>query len=389
MCTLYVSFNKCFSTFCHPIILKSSFSIKRGHLGRIKRAYATRIMISTHSAFFSFGHTMAMKKGCKRIITGVITYVIASGIVGLIIYGASKGRQAQEICATPQEGVALSTFCSFISSDENKSDDWVPPAFSAQPPEVKKREEPTPSRRPTTETPDYQNDEPINASPVSLQDFLSQDSAKDFFSRKTMLKSVKTPDAYFVCPRGGDRFYHCASILMKKSFYSNLKCSDFNEVNHTLACCPEELKYISFRCNSIQKDPLIMQKYMNSGELWETYFLSQELRDALQDELLQILKSQSTSKTFPSFSLFLTEFSRDAVPGTAREYRRFLQDGSLFCYSYDQSKGKGRANMVKCPKKFQGQLLDLSDLKYYRVVDKTTLMLTLPTWEEYCSSRKC
>lgn len=368
---------------------QKQFSSKRGHSDHIKGACATRITISTLSAFFSFSHTMAMKKGCKRIITGVITYLIASGIVGLIIYGASKGRQAQEICATPQEGVALSTFCSFISSNENKSDDWVPPAFSAQPPEVKRKEESTPSRRSTTETPDYQNDEPINVNPISLQDFLSQDSAKDFFSRKTMLKSVKTPDAYFVCPRGGDRFYHCASILMKKSFYSTLECSVLNEVNHTLACCPEELKFISSRCNPIKKDPLIMQKYMNSGELWETYFLSQELRDALQDELLLILKSQSASKTFPSFSLFLTEFSRDAVPGTAREYRRFLQDGSLFCYSYDQSKGKGRATMVKCPKKFQGQLLDLSDLKYYRVVDKTTLMLTLPTWEEYCSSHKC
>lgn len=331
-----------------------------------------------------------MRKGFKRIITGVVTYLLASGILALIIWGASKGRQAREICSTPQDGAILHTFCSFVSPSASEGDDWLPPSLTANPPPAplvnKKGEELSPTTS-SSEVPDYVNDEPATKPPVSLQDLLSQSAAKNYFRqrRNPSQKVLKRPKGYLVCPQGGDRYFHCASILMSRSFYSNLQCANSESLKETLACCHDELSFLTSRCKNVKEDPTLMQEFMNSNKLWESYFLSSDFRNDLQDEFLKTLRQTNTI----SFSLFLTEISKDKVEGSPTEHRRFLSDGSLFCYTYDETNQKGRAKVAACPQSFQGQVLNLSDLKYYQKVGRSTLVLALPSWKEYCSSNQC
>ena len=331
-----------------------------------------------------------MRKGFKRIITGVVTYLLASGALALIIWGASKGRQAREICSTPQDGAILHTFCSFVSPSATEGDDWQPTFPTAKPPPaplVNKKGEELPPVTPSPDVPDYVNDEPATKSPVSLQDLLSQSAAKNYFRQKRnpSQKPLKRPKGYLICPQGGDRYFHCASILMSRSFYSNLQCANPESLKETLACCHDELNFLTSHCENVREDPTLMQEFMNSNKLWEAYFLSSGFRNDLQDEFLQTLRQTNTV----SFSLFLTETGRDKIEGSPTEHRRFLSDGSLFCYSYDEANQKGRAKVIACPQGFRGQVLDLSDLKYYQKVGKFTLVLALPSWKEYCSLAQC
>lgn len=334
---------------------------------------------------------MALSKSCKRILVGVVTYLVASGILGLIMFLVSKGRQAKELCAQPEAGVVLSTFCAWSQDPTTPTEEWVPPAFEKpaylrqNAPGAKEKDEDLPTEASQVDLTRPANDEPQTPEPATLKDLFNQAGAVNYFKRKLTpsKRATKKLDGFSICPQGGDAFYQCAHVLTSRAFYSTFECSDLTQPKKALICCPHEYDFLVSNCPLIVKNPRVMQDYLNSGKLWENYFLSQGTRDAIQGELLSALVRLPGPQTF---SLFLLDFSKDEVG--EGEYRRFLPDGTLVCYQYEKA-SLGRAKIKKCPRQYQGIVLDLSDLNYYERLDNATLLLSLPSWKEYCSYKKC
>jgi len=195
-----------------------------------------------------------------------------------------------------------------------------------------------------------------------------------------------------ICPTGASLFYYCSIFSPKMGQFKELDCGNIvqtNPLKEGIHCCPFEFDFVQTFCNTIKEDPNFMFSFLNSNKRFKLQWETEENRIQMYNDYLKAFQVLSKDHGVNlEFSVLLGQPTSDAgSPGTF-EHRKFLNDGSVFCYYYDPSKNTGQAKSSPCPKEIADYKLNLNSPNFYNAVDpdRSVFKLKLPTWKEYDES---
>jgi len=338
------------------------------------------------------------KKTCKAVAIGLTIFFLVDAVIAAAAVAYRRGAHAKSVCAEAQEGSLTNSICSYTMDEEPKSKKQPSESgsaiwrFPSKPDE--KDDGPPPAQKSLlkkSEESDYQDEEPVSAVTYSsLAEILSVAKPLSLTYRVLARSGTSpTPANMTVCPYGGDRIYFCSSFLTNRQLYLSLNCSDFGPLfRQGLRCCPFETHWLETECSNLKENPNSTLDFLNSDNYWNLYLQSSPYRNNVHNGYLKAYRMLSAVYNVNlEFPTFMANSDTDRLNKTTLEHRRFLPDGSLFCYYYDNQTGSGKAKSSPCPQKVRDIKLDLSQMEYYHQLGDNILELKLPSWKEYCARK--
>ena len=369
-----------------------------------------------------------MKPFYKGVLVGFLGSLVIEIILTAILFGALKNETARSaICEGTEEGSAAKSLCDYT---EAKPDAKLPEGSLAKensaasgqdlidrlfPPKLnevfkEKSYDFSDPVEPVIDSMDYPNDQPQRPSVPSIEYLLKNKIASRLFNKVSELKVTNanmpmadqavsrkpvvmnlifkdhlSPLNKTVCLAGSELFYHCTHQMLLLNL-SDADCKSF-VLPKTLSCCPKD--YLVENCENLVKNDTVLMDYLSSPDYVQNFLFSSVFRDrthSLYLKAYQILaESFNVNLEFP---LFFSRYKGDAVGDGTLEYRRFLSDGTLFCYYYDANAYSGKAKASPCPPKTRSTKLDMSDMQNYKVREGNVIEFNPPTWKEYCKRSK-
>ena len=188
-----------------------------------------------------------------------------------------------------------------------------------------------------------------------------------------------------LCPLDGHLYYFCLKQLSYVDF-SDLNCSNFESiVTESFNCCPVLKSHFQSNCSRIKEDPHELNRFMGSSAYVESFIGDREKRDVINTGYLKAFQLlASKHNVHLEFPLFMTKHGYELVNAETFEHRKFLSDGSVFCYFYNRKTYSGRAKAAACAEPIRLVQLNLTDINNYEKLSPNVYQLRLPSWKEYC-----
>ena len=188
-----------------------------------------------------------------------------------------------------------------------------------------------------------------------------------------------------LCPLDGHLYYFCLKQLSYVDF-SDLNCSNFESiVTESFNCCPVLKSHFQSNCSRIKEDPHELTRFMGSSAYVESFIGDREKRDVINTGYLKAFQLlASKHNVHLEFPLFMTKHGYELVNAETFEHRKFLSDGSVFCYFYNRKTYSGRAKAAACAEPIRLVQLNLTDINNYEKLSPNVYQLRLPSWKEYC-----
>ena len=337
----------------------------------------------------SNGKKCCSSKLCKGLAVGLGLFFLFDAIVIACLVVYSKTNHAQTMCKSNEGMPFVGSICSTMIGDArydlpdeikapsvNKT--WSAPIFRF-PPKPSQSEQEELKTQLGEPKKGVQGDEAKNRSPRA------NPIIEDLLQNSPQLSKKRTPPGLFVCPSGGDRPLFCSALLRMASVNISAHCSNMTDLyREGILCCGIELAHVKHVCLGRASGASNIE-VVPKGDFWSAHLLVKSLRDSIYEEALIAYRMLSVRFGVNlEFSLFMLNHEKDRVNGRTQEHRRFLSDGSLFCYQLGEKTTQGRAKVAPCPVGIRNLKLDLSKLEFYKLLGNNTAELALPSWKEYC-----
>jgi len=196
-------------------------------------------------------------------------------------------------------------------------------------------------------------------------------------------ESLPLPPNKTLCPNGAELYYFCARQMLILDLTAS-KCEAL-ELPDALSCCPVATEFLFENCQRVVSNYTVLTNYLGSLDFVENFLFTGRFRD--QTHSIYLKAYQLLSENFNinlEFPLFFSKYRGDAIGNGTLEYRRFLLDGTPFCYYYNKDSLSGKAKASPCPSKVKVARLDMSDMANYKVVKENIIEFNPPSWKEYC-----
>jgi len=205
------------------------------------------------------------------------------------------------------------------------------------------------------------------------------------------LSNEQTPADFVnktLCPLDGHLYYFCLKQLSYVDF-SDLNCSNFESiVTESFNCCPVLKSHFQSNCTRIKEDPHELTRFMGSSAYVESFIGDRDKRDVINTGYLKAFQLLATKHNVHlEFPVFMTKHGHELVNAETFEHRKFLSDGSVFCYFYNRKTYSGRAKAAACAEPIKLMQLNLTDINNYDKISPNVYQLKLPSWKEYCAQK--